>query len=156
MILMKEEDLMDQAGMERAFRNYFRDVKQQCPGTLNDMLDAEFLCCDRENMTVTLRTRTKPWMANPGGITHGGITAAYMDLIMGLLCRYFSGGRMTVSIHVDVNYLRAVPIGREIRIGAKITKAGNSICFAEGRMWMPEEPTVPLVTAGGSYSVAKK
>lgn len=155
MILMDKAHMNDQAGMETAFQNYFRDVKTECPGTLNDMLDAHVESCDWAGRAVTLSAETKPWMANPGGITHGGITAAYMDLTLGLLCRYFSGGRMTVSIHVDVTYLRAVPIGKRICIGAKITKTGNSICFAEGRMWFPEEPDEPLVTATGSYSVAK-
>ena len=154
MVLMKKEDLLDQAGMERAFRGYFEDIKQQCGGTLNDMLDMELLCCSREEETVELSARTKPWMANPGGITHGGIIGAYLDVVMGLLCRYFSGGHMTVSIHMDVNYLRAVPIGEHIRVGAKLTKAGSSICFVEGYIRDQKGETL-FATAGGTYSVAK-
>lgn len=155
MILMDKRDLLDQAGMERAFRRYFEDVKRECGGTLNDMLDAHVRSCDFDDRSVILWAETKPWMANPGGITHGGITAAYLDLVMGLLCRYFSNGYMTVSIHMDVNYLRAIPIGTRLCVQAKITKTGKSICFVEGSLWAEDVHEELLATAGGAYSVAK-
>lgn len=155
MIRMKEEDLNDQSGMIRAFRQYFQDVKAECGDTLNAMLDPQLYSCDWEKRSVVISAETKPWMANPGGIAHGGITAAYLDLVMGLLCRYFSNGHMTVSIHMDVTYLRPVPLGKKLCIGAKLTKAGNSICFVEGSLWLEENPEELLATAGGAYSVAK-
>ena len=155
MILMDKSDLLDQAGMERAFSRYFEDVKGECGDTLNAMLDAHVLSCDFAARSVVLWAETTPWMANPGGITHGGISAAYLDLVMGLLCRYFSNGHMTVSIHMDVNYLRAIPIGTRLCIQAKITKAGKSICFVEGSLWAENDPEELLATAGGAYSVAK-
>ncbi len=154
MVLMRKEDLLDQAGMERAFRGYFVDIKQECGGTLNHMLDMGLLCCSHAEKTVELSAKTQPWMANPGGITHGGIIGAYLDVAMGLLCRYFSNGHMTVSIHMDVNYLRAVPLGEELRIGARLTKAGSSICFVEGYIRSSEGDKL-FATAGGAYSVAK-
>lgn len=154
-ILMDEKDLLDQQGMERAFSRYFVDVKQECGTTLNAMMDARVKSCDFEDRSVILWAETKPWMANPGGITHGGITAAYLDLVMGLLCRFFSNGHMTVSIHMDVNYLRAIPIGTRLCIRAKLTKAGKSICFVEGSLWAEEDPEKLFATASGAYSVAK-
>ena len=154
MVLMVKEDLLDQAGMERAFRGYFEDIQRECGGTLNHMLDMELLCCSYEEKTAELSAKTMPWMANPGGITHGGIIDAYLDVAMGLLCRYFSNGHMTVSIHMDVNYLKAIPIGTELRIGARLTKAGSSICFVEGYIRDGEGRRL-FATAGGAYSVAK-
>lgn len=153
MILMRQEDLRDQAGMERAFRAYFEDVKTDCPGTLNHLLEARPLSCDYDGRAVTLAAETKPWMANPGGILHGGVTAAYLDLVMGLVCRYFSGGKMTRTVHADVNYLRAIPIGETIHIGASVTKLGRGICFSEGRVWAQGQPERLLATASGSYSL---
>lgn len=155
MILMDPETLHDQAGMERAFQKYFLDVKQECGDTLNAMLNPHLLSCSYDERSVILSAETEPWMANPGGILHGGITAAYLDLVMGLLCRYFSNGHMTVSIHMDVNYLRAVPIGQKLCIQARVTKTGHSICFVEGSLWAEDQPDYLLATAGGAYSVAK-
>ena len=153
MILMCQKDLNDQAGMERAFQTYFRDIKKDCPGTLNDLLEARFVACDFLSRSLALSSETKPWMANPGDILHGGITAAYLDLVMGLICRYYSGGRMTRTVHTDVSYLRAIPIGKNICIEAKATKLGTGICFAEGRIYFPGETERLLATAVGTYSV---
>lgn len=153
-VIMDPDNLRDQAGMERAFIQYFDDVREQCPGTLNAMLEAHFGSCNREKQTVTLWAEPKSWMANPGGILHGGIAAAYMDVTMGILCRYCSGGGyMPVSIHMDVNYLRAVPIRGRICIQAKMIRAGASICVAEASIWAEDQPERLLATAGGTYSV---
>ena len=153
MITMNPDTLQDQAGMERAFTQYFEDVKNQCSGTLNPMLDAHLLSCSRTEQTLTVWAEPQPWMANPGGILHGGIIAAYMDMIMGLLCRYCSGGDMPVSIHVDVDYLRAVPIRGRICVEARINRIGASLCFAEARVWSADRPERLLATAGGTYSI---
>ena len=153
MILMDPADLQDQAGMYRAFARYFQDVQTLCPGSLNAMLDASISCCSYSKRQIILQAETKPWMANPGGILHGGITSAYLDLSMGLICRYFSGGRMTRTIHADVNYLRAVPIGTRICIRASLTKPGSGVCFTEGAIWADGSPQRLLATANGAYSV---
>lgn len=155
MITMNPDTLLDQAGMERAFTQYFEDVKTQCSGTLNPMLDAHLLSCSREQQTLTVWAEPQPWMANPGGILHGGIIAAYMDVVMGLLCRYCSGGYMPVSIHVDVDYLRAVPIQGKIIVEARINHLGSSLCAAEAKLWAFDQPQRLLATAGGTYSIGK-
>jgi len=153
MIVMAPEDLRDQAGMERAFRRYFADVREQCPGTLNAMLEPRLVAWDFREKTVTLAVDTRPWMANPGGIVHGGVTAACLDLVMGLLCRYFSGGRMTRTVHQDVDYLRAAKIGKTLCIRAESIKLGSSLCFTRGTVWAEGDPERPLASAVGCYAV---
>ena len=155
MIVMAEDTLHDQAGMERAFRTYFQTLREESPDTLNAMLNADFLACDRERMTVTLRAETKPWMTNPGNILHGGVTAAYLDLAMGLLCRYFTGGRMTPTIHVDVTYLRTITVGDALCFRASMVKAGGTICFTEASLWGEDRPDRPLASATGAYHVTR-
>lgn len=155
MIIMDENSLHDQAGMERAFRAYFEDVYTVCPGTVNALVNARLQSCDYSEQWVVLSAETAPWMANPGGILHGGITAAYLDLVMGLLCRYYSGGRMNRTIHMDVNYLRAVEIGSRICVRAEISKLGRGICFSSGSIWREDDPTRLLATATAAYSVEK-
>ncbi len=155
MIILKPEDLRDQAGMERAFRGYFVDAAEAYDGTFNVMLACELAACSYEHSSVTLCLTPKPWMANPMEILHGGITASLLDMTMGLLCRYCSGGHMTPTVSMDVQYLRPGPLDKRLYIRADLTKRGFSVCYATGRMWA-EDPgeDKPIATSSGAYFVA--
>ena len=155
MIVLRKEDLRDQAGMERAFREYFVLAKQQFDGQFNNMLEAELAFCDHAERFVVLAMEPKPWMCNPMGILHGGITASVLDMTMGLLCRYCSGGYMTPTVSMDVQYLRAGPLDRRLYIRADLTKAGRSVCYATGRLWAEGEEKRPIATSSGAYFVAQ-
>ena len=154
MIKMNEADFHDQSGMERAFNIYFEDVLCQCPGTFNAMMDLHLLSCSYEERWVILSAEVKPWMANPAGIVHGGITATYLDTALGMLCRYYSGGKIIRTIHVDVSYLRAVPMGSTLCIRAEMSKMGSGVCFASGSLWEQGSPDRLLATCIGSYSMS--
>ena len=153
MIVMREEDLHSQAGMERAFRAYCEAVRRDQPGTLNAMLAPEFVSCRWDRHTLVLRAAIQPWMANPSGILHGGITAAYLDLVMGLICRYCSGGHMTPTLHMDVSYLRSGSPGDTLCIRAEATKLGRTVCYAVGSIYPENQPDRLIATAAGSYYV---
>ena len=153
MIIMEQAYLHDQAGMEAAFRSYFAQVREQAAGTFNDMLAPAFVSCDFSAMTVTLRVETKPWMTNPGGILHGGIISSLLDFVMGLLCRYVSGGRMTPTVDMQVSFLRPGPTEGGLLLTARITKRGRSFCYAQSSLARETEPEKLLATAAGTYFV---
>lgn len=153
MIEMDRADLTSQAGMERAFARYFMQVREDAQG-FNAMLDPRLLSCDYENRTLTLLVETREWMKNPGGILHGGIIASLLDFVMGLLCRYFSGGTMTPTVSMTVDFLRSAPVGGNICIRAELTKRGRTICAATGSMWARDRADRLLATASGTYFVS--
>jgi len=153
MIVLKKEDLRDQAGMERAFRGYFVDAAREFAGQFNTMLGTELYSCDFGKSSVILTMDPKPWMGNPMGILHGGVTASVLDMTMGLLCRYVSGGNMTPTISMDVSYLRSGPLDRRLYIRADLTKRGMSICYATGALWAEGEEDRLIATSSGSYYV---
>ena len=150
-IHMSKEDTRDQAGMEHAFRKYFEDLKRDGGQQLNELLEAEFAFCSFEEKEVWLKTNPKPWMANPEGLMHGGIIASYLDYAMGMLCHYSVGERLMPTLHLDVNYLRPVMIGKPSWIRAKIIKQGRNVTYAEGAIY-PEGMKERLLAVGtGSY-----
>ena len=153
MIVLKKEDMLDQAGMERAFRGYFRDAAREFAGQFNTMLGPEVVSCDYEKSTVTLSMEPKPWMGNPMGILHGGISASLLDMTMGLLCRYVSGGYMTPTVSMDVQYLRSGPLDRKLYVKAELTKRGFTICYATGSLWAEGAEDKLIATATGAYFV---
>ena len=156
MIYLNRDDLNSQEGMERAFRGYFEDVKTECDGTFNAMLGAELESCDYAGKRVTLRVELKSWMANPGGILHGGVSASLMDYTMGLLCRYFGGGVMTPTVSMEVSYLRPGTIGGQMLIRADMTMGGFTFCHATGAAWMDGAEDEPVCTSTGVYYVSRK
>ncbi len=156
MIVLKKEDLGDQAGMERAFRGYFREAAVQFAGQFNTMLGTELADCDYERSTVTLVMEPKPWMGNPMGILHGGVTASVLDMTMGLLCRYCSGGHMTPTVNMNVSYLRSGSLDKRLFIKAELTKRGLTICYASGVLWAEGGEDKPIATSTGAYFVAGK
>ena len=156
MISLRKEDLNDQAGMERAFRGYFTDAARLYDGQFNNMLGAEFFDCDFEKSTVTLTMEPKPWMGNPMDILHGGISASILDMTMGLLCRYCSGGSMTPTVNMNVQYLRSGGLEKRLFIKAELTKRGFTFCYAAGAMWAEGMEDKPIATATGAYFVTGK
>ncbi len=156
MIILRKEDLCDQAGMERAFRQYFVDAKRQYDGTFNQMLEAELYECSFADSTVTLCLTPKPWMSNPMEILHGGVAASVLDMTMGLLCRYCSGGYMTPTVGMDVQFLRPGPLDRRLFIRAELTKRGLSVCHATGAMWAEGAEDKLIATSSGVYFVTQR
>lgn len=156
MIVLKKEDLGDQAGMERAFLGYFEEAAVEFAGTFNVLLDTKLVSCDYEKSTVVLAMDPKPWMRNPMNILHGGVTASLLDMTMGLLCRYCSGGHMTPTVKMDVSYLRSGPMDKRLYVRADLTKRGMSVCYANGVMWAEGAEDKPIATSSGAYYVTKR
>lgn len=156
MIYLNGDDLHDQAGMERAFRGYFDYVRTECAGTFNAMLDVYLERCDFEKKSLVIRTELKPWMTNPGGILHGGVTASLMDYAMGLLCRYFGGGVMTPTVSMEISYLRPGIIGGQLLVRADMTMCGFTLCHATGTAWMEGSEDKTVCTSTGVYYVSRK
>ena len=154
MIKMDAADFHDQAGMERSFTDYFEEVLRLYPGKLNAMLDLRLHSCSYEERWVILSAEARPWMANPAGIVHGGVTATLLDTALGQLCRYFSGGKVIRTIHADVSYLRAVSIGARLCVRADLDKMGAGVCFATGSLWEEGRPDRILATCAAAYSVS--
>ncbi len=62
--------------------------------------------------TSELRLKLEPHHLNPGGIAHGGVVAAMLDVAAGLAHRSKLGPDAThVTVQLHVNYLQAVGIG---------------------------------------------
>lgn len=154
-IHMSKDDIGSQAGMEHAFRKFFEDLKAEGGQQLNELLEAEFAFCSWEEKEVWLKTNPKPWMANPEGLMHGGIIASYMDYAMGLICHYSIGERMTPTLHMNINYLRPVKIGKPIWIRARIIRQGRKITFTEAGIYPEGMKDRLLASASGSYYMAE-
>ena len=155
MIIFDKADLKSQEGMERAFRHYFRWMREENDGTFNAMLGGEFVSCDYEKKTALIAMETQDWMTNPSRIVHGGITASILDFTMGLLARYATTGYMTPTISMEVSYLRPVPLNARIYVEAQVSMAGFTVCHVTAKAWA-EDPQKLIATSAGAYYVTRR
>lgn len=110
-------------------------------------------CCNGPTRSITYRFRTYGWMANPMGVTHGGMTAAILDASMGVLCTVLYGA-MTPTITMTINYCRPVPLDTEVLVRVHASYPGGTNCQLTAEMYLPGEPNDPLATACGVYYTA--
>lgn len=91
------------------------------------LLKLEYVSADVEKGELVLKHTTIREAANPAGKLHGGIIAWLMDSTMGVLSRSYTGFTRSVTMDIHVNYLRAIDIGDEMVITARITHAGRAV-----------------------------
>lgn len=156
MIIFDKIHLKSQEGMEKAFEEYFRWMREECEGTYNAMLNPRFVSCSYDRKTLLLAMETQDWMTNPSRMVHGGVTASVLDFAMGLLARYGTTGLMTPTISMDVSYLRPMPLGKTILVEAQITMAGVSVCHVTARAWVEGAEDKLVATSSGAYYVTRR
>ncbi len=132
-------------------------VTARCVGVDPEGLNVRFcptlVECDGPGRTALLSIRTYRWMSNPIGMTHGGMVTAILDSSMGILCAA-QYGVITPTITMTTNYLRPVPLDRELHIRVRCTYPGGGSAQLNAEMYLAGDLTSPLATASGVYYTA--
>lgn len=119
---------MKQTEMETAMRELIDQMKKNTEGCLIGMMAPVFVSCDSEEMTLSVLFSLKPWMRNPVGILHGGITAAMMDNAMGMLAKnYTADGRLAPTVSMNIDYIKQIPINESVVVKAQIVSHGSTL-----------------------------
>lgn len=72
--------------------------------------------------------------ANVEGVTHGGVAMTLLDVAMAGAIRLTLGpGEGCASIHIDTQFLRAMPRGRLVARG-RVDRRGSTTAFASGEV----------------------
>ena len=148
---MRDFDFDTQEGMDKAFKTYFEEISKD-KEIINYLIRLTYVRCDYQKKELVLKIIPQKWMTNPYGIVHGGISATVLDTAMGVLCRYYSRGKMTPSISLNLTYLGMIKVDKPIYIVSHINKTGASINYASSYIYC-DNPDVHLVEASGAYFV---
>lgn len=70
---------MSEHSMEQLLRLRIAQLHEAAPDSIGDLFQFELLSCDNETGKYRFRCRTQPWMRNPAGTLHGGMSAAIAD-----------------------------------------------------------------------------
>lgn len=102
-------------------------------------LDGRIVSCTAGEMEV--RFMTRPEMANPAGLLHGGMQAAMMDDVIGMTSATVEHEGFMLSIDLHVNYLGKIKVGQPVLARARIVRSGRRIAHAVCEL-LDEEGTV--------------
>jgi acyl-coenzyme A thioesterase 13 len=91
-------------------------------------LDGRVVSCSEGEMEV--RFQTRPEMANPAGLLHGGMQAAIMDDVIGMTSATLEQEGFMLSIDLHVNYLGKIPVGQPILARARFVRSGRRVAHA--------------------------
>ncbi len=94
-------------------------------------LDGRFL----DDKTYQFIVPITPFMYNPLGVVHGGITATLIDSTMGsMINRSLPKGQYSVTIDLKINYIRPGKSGT-LRSEATILHRGQKLVVCEGSVY---------------------
>lgn len=77
--------------------------------------------------SVQLGVRVAEPHCNGRGFAHGGLIASLADNAMGLSLGTVAGGAGAVTVHLSVDYLRAVQRGQWLQIEPRVVRFGKSL-----------------------------
>ena len=107
----------------------FIELRNNKQGNINTMIGLEYLDCDFEEKTLTLRHMAKESEMNTIHSMHGGIVTWLMDSAMGTLANAWVVCP-TPTMNISVNFVRAIHAGEEIHIKARLVHVGRQTVSA--------------------------
>lgn len=123
----------DRRHMERIVTEYLAK-KGSYSGGVHDLLAPKLVECNPEDHSLTLKFQVQDWMLNHMKILHGGIMTTCCDMTMGLLIKYLMQTQNSVTVSLNMNFMRSAPAGSSILVTAKAEKQGRRIQFLSSRV----------------------
>ncbi len=132
-----------------AWLSYF---EKDLGNAVHGMTLPTLVTADLETRSFELAYVLQPWMRNPAGVVHGGITATLLDQSMGLLVgSLIRDHGITPTINLNVSYLRTAPIGITLHVRARALYIGRNIATVTAEAFEEGHPETPIASASGSF-----
>ena len=145
---------IDQQTLEARIQKAF-DKHLITDDTISGMMKVRVVACDAEKRTLELAFPVQEWQKNLIGMMHGGLICTALDMAMGWLTLGFTDAAMTPTVSMNVNFLRAIPMGAELFATSHIEHLGKSIVHLTASCYF-DDPARPAATAQGVfYSLPK-
>lgn len=102
-----------------------------------------------ENGELAVTFRSHDWHQSYPGRTHGGISAALLDELIGRTMCIEEPGMWGVTIELNVKYRKPVPTDADLKAIARITKNNRRFFEGEGKLVLPDGSVA--ASAWGKY-----
>ena len=125
-------------------------VSMEGDTTILSMMRPRVVACDPTEPGITLAFPAMAWEQNAGGVIHGGITAAMMDSVMGVLAYAISGG-MCPTMNLNISYPRPAPGDGTLIARARAVRVGHTSLYMTAELWDERAPDKQIVIANGVF-----
>lgn len=117
-------------------------------GMKNDLGLKAFTYETDNQETVALFTPRSEHQSYPGRL-HGGIAAAVLDEVIGRAIMIRNGSVFGVTVSLNLEYRKPVPLDEELRVVGRITKDSSRLFEGSGELLLPNGDVA--VSATGKY-----
>lgn len=122
-----------QAYMDRVFRKVF-SARQEEDGEhltehVSEMMRGRYVGCDFQERSLRAEFQVRQWELNPSENLHGGILTTSVDMVCGLLTRFYRKTAAVSTVHLCIDFLRPLRCGEIFVVLAKVNKTGKRITF---------------------------
>lgn len=107
----------------------------------------------RTDTTFHLGFRVEARHCNPMGICHGGMMAAFCDMLLPLSAHVLAadlGQRFLPTINLQIDYLSATPLGAWVQGEAQLLRSTRSLVFMQG---LVQADGIPVARASGIFKI---
>ena len=98
------------------------------------LMGAEFVSFDEETLTVDMAFTPPPEFASMRGVMQGGLVAGPIDEAMGAAVFLASGGRLQLTLDINLSLLRPIAMKR-MTVKARAVKSGRKVSFVEAELF---------------------
>lgn len=115
-----------------------------------EMMECRFSGCSFEEKWLEAGFIVQGWELNPKETMHGGLIVTAVDMVCGLLVRFFKRSMGAATVHLSVEFLRPLICGEEFLVRAQINKYGTRIIFLTAEV-LKKDSGEPAATASGTF-----
>ena len=122
------------------------DLQQALTWPSSRLLGSEFVSWDAETGTAEMRFVAPPEFRNMRGTVQGGLVAGFLDEVLGCALWFATGGKVQLTLDLNLSLLRPVPIGKLVG-KARAVRVGSRVAFLESELFSEDGTLVARATA---------
>jgi acyl-coenzyme A thioesterase 13 len=134
--------------MDNPIKEHFRSILGKGPVDglpgFSGWLRAELIDMTDDTMTIAVAVRED--MCNPAGSLHGGVQAAILDEVMGMMTATLGLDHHFVALNITVDFQRPAFAGQVLHARAEVVRKGRSVVYLNSSLLAPDGKLVARCT----------
>ncbi len=111
---------------------YLSSVESPIISPVTKWLNPKLIFIDSKSMECEFEVR--PEMADPPGMLHGGIRAAMVSDVLGILANLLGDEVPAITSNMNIDFIGKAFVGDTVRVVAEVVNKGSSLIYMSGIM----------------------